>query len=194
MLARFQDLFVRLCADAALRARFRADPAAVLDEADLGERERRALLGIPGDALERYARSLVEKRAREVAKVLPLTRRVAPSVLARYRAFLEQSPAEVADPALDPGAAEALRALSHLCRALRDDEGEAPYAPALLAFEVLRAASRADGQVRTLRCRYRADLLARDVEEGQLPVDPEPAPCLFRFSRAGMKVRCKEEP
>lgn len=189
MLSAFETAFVRLAADAALRARFEASPADALAAFDLTERERRALLGLDRRALARFAGSLLAKRVHELERALPLTLRVAPSVARRYRRWLETHPAPPTDGVLDPGVAEALRALAPLGAALRGDEGEAAYAADVLGFEVLARASAADGQVRRWRAAYRADRLVAELRQGVLPLDPEPAPTLFRFAADGARHR-----
>jgi hypothetical protein len=189
MLTHFQDALVALAADARVRGRFRDDPAATLARFTLSERERATLLSVPLDALERFAASLLSKRWHEVARVVPLTARVSPKLGERYRAWLATDPARAHDTVLPPGVDEALRALASLRADTAKDGAEAPYAPDLLAFEVLGAASRADGAVRFLTSRYRVDLVAGEVRRGLLPVDPDLSPTQLRFDRAGVKWR-----
>ncbi|MCE9578789.1 MAG: hypothetical protein K8W52_37035 [Deltaproteobacteria bacterium] len=174
----FQDAFVAIVADAALRRRFRVEPDAVLDGFALDADARAALRGIPLDELERFARSLVAKRWHEVARIVPLTARVAPSLGERYRAWVAEHPAPVSLALLSPGAAEARRALPALHAALAADDAEARYAADLLAYEVIRATG---GE---LRARYDLDAIAHEVARGLLSVDPEPAPRVYRFGRS----------
>ncbi|HWU89033.1 MAG TPA: Os1348 family NHLP clan protein, partial [Kofleriaceae bacterium] len=134
----FQDAFVALVADAALRRRFVADPEAALDGYALDARERAALRGIPVETLDRFARSLIAKRWHELARVVPLTRRVSPRLRTHHRMWALEHPARTRDTVLPPGVAEALRAEAALRDALAD-EGEAPYAADLWMLEVRRA-------------------------------------------------------
>ena len=110
MLVGFQDAFVALAADLALRRRFAADPDGALAGHDLDARERAALRAIPREALERFARALVAKRWHELARVVPLTLRVAPALAAHHRAWALVNPARAGEAILPPGVAEALRA------------------------------------------------------------------------------------
>jgi hypothetical protein len=189
MLAGFQDAFVALAADARLRRRFAAAPEAVLGEFELDAAERAALGAIPPSHLERFARSLVAKRWGELARVVRLTLRVAPSVGRRYHAWALEHPAPVVDQVLAPGVAEALRALPSLHQALARDEGEAAYAADLLGFEVRRAASRGDGAAREMTSHFPIHQIAADVARGLLPTDPRPAPTALRFEAARVRWR-----
>jgi len=101
VLAAFQDAFVALVTEPT------CDPARF----DLEAHELAALRAIPAAELERYARSLIEKRWGELQRVVALTARVAPSLGDRYRAWARVNPAPVREDVLSPGAAEALRAL-----------------------------------------------------------------------------------
>jgi hypothetical protein len=183
MIAALHDAFVALATDAALRRRFAADPDAALARFALGPAERAALCGIEPTALDRYARSLVAKRWGEVARVVPLALRVAPSLPDRYHTWALGHPAPVAETVLSPGIAEALRALPALHAELAPDEREAPYAADLYAFEVLRAASRGDGIVRTLTTRFELHAIADDLGRGLVPVDPDQVRTIYRFDR-----------
>jgi hypothetical protein len=189
MLRDFQNALVALAADERLRARFGTDGIAALRGFSLGERERAALSGIPFEALDRYARSLVSKRWDEVARVVPLARKIAPSLERRYRAWVAVSPAHALETVLAPGPAEALRALSALRTALANDEGEAPYAGDVLAYEVLAACARGDGQVRVLVSRFALGDIVQDLRRGLLPVDPEPIRHELRFTREEVRWR-----
>jgi hypothetical protein len=185
-----QDALAALATDARVRERFARDPASTLSAlGDLAPRERAALLALPPVAIDRYARSLVAKRWHEVARVMPLTLRIAPNVEARYRAWVAVNPARAIDTVLSPGAAEAFRALVPLRAALLDDDGAATYAADLLAFEVLGACARGDGEVRTLRSRFAVHAIARDLRRGLIPIDPTPVTTDYRFDRAGVKWR-----
>lgn len=189
MLAAFEDALVALSTDASLRRRFAREGAGALREFSLDARERAALASLPLEALERYARSLVSKRWGEVAKVMPMTLRVAPSVERRYRAWLAVSPAPAADTVLGPGHAEAQRALATLHAQLNDDAGEAPYAADLLAYEVLASCTRIDGVVRGMRTRHPLPEIVADLARGLVPVDPEPVQLELRFERDGVRHR-----
>ena len=182
MLAGFQDAFVALAADADLRHRFRTDAKAALADFELTPREHAALVAIPLPALERYARSLVAKRWSEVSRVTPLTLRVAPGLGATYRAWAAITPARAIDTLLSPGVAEALRAHDAI-RAALAHPAEASYAADLWSFEVLRAASRGDGEIRTFASRFAIQAIAAEVERGLLPIDPDLQPTTVRFVR-----------
>ena len=186
MLAGFQDAFVALAADIALRRRFAADPDAVLVGYALDARERASLRAIPADALEHYARSLVAKRWHELARVVPLTLRVAPGLAAHHREWALAHPARANTPIASPGVAEAMRAEAAMRDAL-SGEAEAPYAADLWTLEVRRAAARAGAEVPDLASRFPIVELAASVARGLLPIDPDPAPrpVRFRFPRAG---------
>lgn len=189
MLAAFQEAFVQLAADAVLRRSFEREPDAILARFELGPEEQAALCAIPLRQLESYARSLVAKRWTELARVVALALRVAPSLAQRHRAWALEHPARVVDGVLSPGAAEGLRALEPLHAALLADEREAAYAADLFAFEVLRAASGEDGAPRELRSRFALASIAEDVQRGLLPIDPEREPTLLRFERARVRWR-----
>jgi hypothetical protein len=182
-----EDAIVALAADRALRRRF-AD-AGVSALGDLDARSRRVLAELPIDALERYARSLVSKRWSDVARVVPLTCRIAPSIERRYREWLADHPAPPAAPSVAPAVVEALRALPILRAALARDEGEATYAPDLLSFEVLSACAREDGAPRILRTRFALHEIVADLRRGIVPIDPDDAPHEIRLERGGHRHR-----
>jgi hypothetical protein len=190
MLAAFQEAFVSLAADACLRRRFAAEPEAALQAFELAEPERAALRAIGLERLERFARALVSKRWGELARIVPLTLRVSPSLPRRYRAWALEQPALAVDGVLSPGVAEGLRALPALHASLVSDEREASYAADLLAFELLAAASRGDAEPRGLNSRFALAAIAADVRRGLLPVDPEPRATELRFERERVHWRC----
>lgn len=189
MLAGFQEAFVSLVADARLRRHFAADPEATLLPFALAAAEQAALRAIPFERLERFARGLVSKRWGELARLVPLTLKVSPSLPRRHRAWALEQPALARDTVLSPGAAEGLRALSALHAGLVSDAREACYAADLFAFEVLGAASREDGELRGLKSRFTLVAIAEDVWRGLLPVDPEPAATELCFERAQVRWR-----
>jgi hypothetical protein len=180
-----QQALVRLCLDARMRARFLA--TGELDGIELTAAERSELASIPRAALERFAGSLVAKRWGEVSRVVPLTLRVSPRLGHRYQLWLATSPSPARDSVLDPGCAEALRALPALCDALAGDAGEAAYAPDLLMFEVLARCSRCDRQPRNGRARYAVHEIADALARAVIPMDPEPVPTRFRFEAGGVR-------
>ncbi len=182
MIAGFQDAFVALCTD----VRLRRDREAALARFQLDDRERAALRAIPADALDRYARSLVAKRWGELARVLPLTLRVAPRLRERYTRWALGHPAAALDTVLAPGVVEALRAP---LPALLCDEAEPPYVAELAQFEALRAASRADGHVRAQKAQFAIHAIADDVARGLLPIDPGRSPTELRFERDRVRWR-----
>jgi hypothetical protein len=191
MLRHLQEALARLATDERQRRRWEVDPTGFAAEQSLSEKELAVLRGVPLDAIERYARSLLAKRWGEVARAIPSTLRAAPSVEARYRAWAAHHPALAlaVDAVLPPGPAEGLRALPALAAALARDPGEAPYAADLLRYEILAASSRADGEARTMTSAYRVDRLARDIARGLLPVDPEPEPTELRFEKRRVRWR-----
>ena len=178
----FQTAFVALVSDQAVAARFEDDPEAVLASYGVSGRAAAARQGIDHTALRRYARSLVAKRWRALRETAPLSARVWPGMAAAHQgwAAFHPDPGD-ADPRLSPGSGEGLRALEALRAAQLADDLAPPWAPDLLAFEVFGAATRRDGRTRTFQARYRVDTLATTLRAGDLPLDPEPSPTLYRL-------------
>jgi hypothetical protein len=187
MLDEFQNVFLRMVLDGDFRQQFFTSPEHTLAAFALNAVERQALQAISPRSLEQFATSLMHKRWRAVQQVMPLSLRVCPAIEQRYLQWLAAHPAPASHTALDAGQAEALRVLPHLHAGLVADEAEASYAADLLAFEVLSACSRQDGQARFLRSPFAIHLVSRDVARGLLPIDPEPLPSLYRFDRRGMQ-------
>ena len=185
-----QSAWIALATDGPLRARFVEDPAAALAAWRPGADPLTALDPI---ALERYAQSLIAKRAHELRRAIPMALRLAPDLIGWYRAWLWDHPAPPGDVILAPGVAEGIRALPHLrdrLQALIDVDGPvAPYAPDVLAFELYRRASVEDGEIRTLRCRHRADEIIRAMRRGTPLFDPAAEAVRFRFTRGGVQWR-----
>ena len=177
-----QNAFVALATDASLRRAFAQDRDAALAKFAIDATERAALRALPIEALERYARSLVEKRWGELARVVPLTAKVAPSLRDKYRAWALEHPAVVRDSVLSPGAIEAQRALIAMRSAL-SDEAEAVYAADLYAFETLGAASRCDGMTRGMHSEFAIQDIAAEVARGLVPIDPDRCPTELTFGR-----------
>jgi hypothetical protein len=188
MLDDFQNAFVRLVADARVRRTFYRDPHRVLDQFRLGTAERAALFALPHAALERYAQSLAAKRWGQVARVVPLTLRVSPRLGSHYRAWALEHPATATESHLPPGVEEGLRAHDHL-RQVLSDEREASYAPDLCSFEILRAATRGDGAARTFVSGFDVVEIAREVERGLLPIEPERRDLEVLLERARVRWR-----
>jgi hypothetical protein len=186
VLASFQDAIVRLVTDERLRTRWTEDPAGVMALFRLTVREETALRSIPRASLSRYASSLVAKRAHELIKAAPLTRRVCPSIEQRYARWLVRHPAPAAFTVLPPGVAEAMRALAALVPMLAADDGEACYAADLFTWETLSAASRLDGQDRLHHSIYAVHELIPDLHRGLLPIDPYPTRITYRFGAHGV--------
>jgi len=182
-----QDALVALAADRRLRERFLRDRDEALHDFALEPRERAALSLMPADALCRFAASLVAKRWNEVRRVIPLSLNVCPSLERRYRDWLALHPAPAADCVLSPGLAEALRALPALTAELTRDTGETEYAAHLLAWEVLAGCSRVDGLARKLRSRFAVHAIAESLRARLVPIDPEPAPTIYQFTRTGVR-------
>ncbi len=151
----------------------------------LSSKELEALAGISREHLERYAHSLASKRWDEVARVIPLSVRVAPSLPRRYRAWLLDHPAAISETQwlLSPGAAEALRVVDPLRREVHADSSEARYLADLLVFETFQAASRGDGRTRRFSSRTAIHEVAREIEEGRIPIDVDAAPHDYELSR-----------
>jgi hypothetical protein len=185
----FQEALISVLTDRDLRRRFVADPMAVLAAFDLDDRGRSALARLPVAALSRYAESLLGKRWSQVATVVPLTRRICPSIERRYRGWLATHPARMYAGPLQPGPAEALRALPSLRSVLATDPDEAIYGPELLAYEVFSACARNDGSPRTLVSRFDLRIIVDDLRRGLIPIDPDPTPTWVRFEKGGIRSR-----
>ncbi len=187
MIEDFQNAFVRMIVDSAFRTAFFANPDEVLQGLALTAKERKALLGIPAVSLERYAISLLLKRAEEFSRAVPLTIRISCGLAKRYKRWLNDHPSPRNNSVLTPGLSEALRALPFLAGELARDPSEAPYSADLYVFEVMRRSSFEDRQVRHMKSRYRTDLLVREIRKGWIPMDPDEFPVLFRFDESGAK-------
>lgn len=191
MTAALQEALCALVTDGGLRRRWHLDGSAALDGFALEADEMAALAAIAPEALDRYAGSLLAKRTEEFARAVPLSCRVAPSLPGRYRALLGSHPSPLDDSVLGPGHQEALRLLAPLRRALESDEGEAPWAGDLLVVEVLRGASRSDGEVRTAALRHQLRPVLADLAGGRIPIDVEEAALEVRSDRAGLRWRAR---
>ena len=189
MTPHLQEALCQLVTDGELRRRLRERGPAALAGWRLAGEECAALCAIPPEVLERYARSLLVKRAAELTRAIPLSVRVVPTLGERYARRLASSPACFEDSVLSPGLREALRLLAPLRAELDGDEGEAPWAGDLLALEVLRAASRADGEVRITRLSHELRPVVRDLERGLIPVEVARTPRLARCDREGVRWR-----
>ncbi|MBM3224128.1 MAG: hypothetical protein FJZ47_10030 [Candidatus Tectomicrobia bacterium] len=194
MLATWQNVLIRLVLDRSFRQQFSADPTQTLAPFALTPAGQQALLAIPYQDVERFAVSLMQKRWEQVQQVIPLSRRVCPSLQSRYCTWLGTHPAQVSHTVLDPGTAEAWRALPFLYAAVQADTAEAPYAADLLAFEVLRACARQDGQPRVLRSTFALHLLAQEIARGLLPTEPEHLPSVYRFDQRGIQWKAQTDP
>lgn len=188
MIGAFQDALVALATHRSLRKQFQVEPQAALASFQLSARETSALIAIPFAELDRYAKSLEHKRWREVARVIPRTLKIAPSLAARYRDWLSVNPAPAVDTVLSPGVLEALRAMQPMYAALSSD-GDASYAPELFAYEVYEAASRSDGIVRMLCSRFALHEIVRELSAGTIPIDPDLSPHTYRFERYQVRHR-----
>lgn len=187
--AAFQTAFIALVTQDAARAAFLADATPFID--GLPPPAQAALTGLDPNALTRYAESLKAKRWRSVAAVVPLTRRVCPSLGKRYRRWLGKHPCPGDQIGLSPGESEGMRCLGALRRQLRADDGEAEWAADLLGFEVLRACAHRDGQPRRLRTRFAVHTIVDALNDGALP-DPEPAPFEYRIARHRVRWRAAQ--
>src|SRR5688572_20002306 len=144
-------------------------------------------MGVEEAALARFARSLVSKRRAEFERVVPLTRKVCPDIGQRYGRWLELHPALPLDHVLEPGQAEALRALAALTRELAEDESLVPYAADLFRFEVLRACSQRDGERRELVTSFALSDVVADLERGLLLTEARARRETHRFSFQGVE-------
>ncbi len=188
MLVAFHNALVALATDANLRGRFAVD-ARALEGYGLDPSAERALVALPKDLLERYAQSLLAKRWSEVARVVPLTRRVSPSLSTRYQTYLSTHPAPAHDTALSPGLAEALRVMAELRRALFRDAAEARYAGDLLAYEVQRAHARAGVAPEHFCSAFPLHEIVADLDRALIPIDPERGAYEFVFHKRGVQWR-----
>ena len=190
MLADFLNALTHVIARASVRRRFFEDPASVLAAFALSAEERRALVAIDRAALDRYATSLVEKRWHELARSVPLSLRVSERALRHaYVAWLAEHPSPPADTALDPGVFEGLRALAALRASLETKTHLCAFAGDLLAYELSRAASKQDGQERSLNASFAVHSIVADLERGVIPIDPAPQSTRYRFTEAGVQWR-----
>ncbi len=155
-------------AAAATVAGARANRAELARRFELEGVEARAFADLDETPLERYAGSLVAKRRAEFERVVPLSLRLCPDLGERYARWLESHPAAPGDHVLAPGEAEALRALAPLVEELRGDARLVPYAADVFAFEVLRACSRRDGELREYRSRFALSEIVPELERGVL--------------------------
>jgi hypothetical protein len=186
-----QDVLVAIVTDARVLAAFVRDREAALSVFELDADERATLAALEPSAVERAARALLSKRESSFVAALPLTRRVVPSIGRRYRAWLATHAPVHGDHVLSPGQAEALRALDVLTRSLAADEAEAPYAADLLRYEVFCSCSLTDGVERRAVLGHAAEDIARALERGLVPVDPEPAVTVYVFGRGGARVEAR---
>lgn len=170
------DALVLLASNSSERARFLASPGDWLRSAGLAAAEQEALRALPGQALVRYAESLLDKRIDELARAIPCTVRAFPQILQLYRAWLARHPAPTADDALTPGLREALRAGPALAEQI-----EPEWLAELFLYEVLSGCSRRDGRPRKLAARWPQHRLLDELSRGEIPLDPDEEPRLYTF-------------
>lgn len=139
----------------------------------------------------RYAAALLHKRWDEMAGLVPLTRAVDGRIGARFQSWLRTHPTPACDTILDPGLAEALRALGPLRTAVAADHSLPAWTADLLGFEIMSAAARADGRPRHGRSAYAIHRIADDVRAGLPPVSVDPAAHEYRFTRTGVTFRVR---
>ena len=187
--ASLEDALVRVATDAVLRRGVIAGDPEARGSLGLEASALSALLGIPEQALERFASALLSKRWQEFLAVVPLTLRACPSLGVRYRCWLGAHPARLSNGLLAPGEAEALRALPALSAELHADEAEAPWVADVLAWEAFFAASRRDREPRFLRSRWALHAVIDDLRQGLLPLDPSSCREWIRFDRDGARWR-----
>jgi hypothetical protein len=142
----------------------------------LSVQERQALGGLDGEALERYAQSLLDKRTSELLSAIPATARVYPQLGGLYRRWLARHPSPAREDVLSPGLAEALRALPVLAGQI-----EPEWLAEMFVYEVLWRCSRRDGRPRWLRARWPQHRLLQEVSQGEIPLDPDEEPRRYRF-------------
>lgn len=187
VLASFQEALVALATDCGMRTRFGVDPVAALASFDLDAVELARLAAVPHGRLEAYAQGLLDKRWRQVLRVVPRTARVARDLAGRYRRFVMDNPPSVEDSVLPPGPAEAVRALPVLRKLLLEDAGSPSYCADLLTFEVLGSCSAFDGLTRRMAAHYALHDLAPSIDRGVLPVDPDPVDIDYVFGKDGVR-------
>jgi hypothetical protein len=177
-----QEVLVAVATRRDVRRRFAHDRAALLADFALTDRERAALLALPLDAIDRYAAGLERKRWSEVARIVPRTLRIVPSLPAIYCRWIGAHPVPAEVSVLSPGASEACRWLAALRDVLGGD-GHADYAADLATYEILAAASREDGRERAFASAFGVHQLVRELDADRVPIDPDPAPHAYRFDR-----------
>ncbi|WP_435011201.1 hypothetical protein P12x_002502 [Tundrisphaera lichenicola] len=162
-LAESQRLLARLAVDAPLRARFRADPAAVADEFGLGPQEARTIAELPIAQIDGFAASLIAKRRGEVELLLPLTlRAVGP---ARFAALFRSHAATFVPSGIKKHRDDALAFAGLLAR-----EVDKPWMADLLRFEASTLRAHDPSRRWTLiRLHHHPIDLARAATEGGEP-------------------------
>ncbi len=100
-LSHLQAAMAQLCTSPAARAFFLSNPEAFAEQASLTAEDLAALRATAETSLESFARSLLHKRAQEVARAIPLTREALDGTFAGiFEAYAATSPV-ARDPALD---------------------------------------------------------------------------------------------
>ena len=154
-LAETQALLARLYTDAPLRARFLADPAAVGASCGVTAREAADLAVCAGPQIERFARSLIHKRRREVEKLLPGSlRALGPG---RFSALFDRHAAAYVPSGVARHRSEALA----FAASIRPGDPEGAFARDMLRYEAARLVA-SDPARRWVSCRCRhpvADLI-----------------------------------
>ncbi len=174
-LADCQKLLARLYTDAALRARFFADPRTLGAEFGLSPEEVERLARLPEVPVRRFADSLRHKRRNDVGKLLPLTRRVLGD--ARFAAQLDRL-----GSGAGPDAARGLRAGAiafalALEPAVRTGEIGSPWMADVLRYEAARLLAADPTRRWTVRFfRHRiTDLVRAVLAESGAPPPTRPA-------------------
>jgi hypothetical protein len=130
-LAKVQAVLARLFTDAAFRAAFFDDPAAVGRSCGLGPAEARTLADLSRSEIDGFAATLTRKRIGDVSKMLPLTARVLGSAFGDH---VRPALAGAARPGRHCDDARAVA--DRLRRLARDGALTPPWAADLARYEV----------------------------------------------------------
>ncbi len=182
----FQSAFAAIVCNRDTRQLFHDNPSEALRAFELSPKEERVLGTIPNTQWDRYAHSLVQKKWRELATVIPCSHRLSPGLAQLCKRWIECNPSGNEDSVLAPGQRQALRALPHIHTAL-SRECESQYAPDLFAFEVLSSCSEVDNIPRFLRTHCEIHTIALQIRDNELSVDTPNAPTQYRFCAKGFQ-------
>ncbi len=180
-LAESQRLLARLATDAALRARFAADPATVAAESGMDPAGSATLAALPIGPLDDFAGSLINKRRGEVGSLLPMTVRALG--LGRFAALFRRHALGTVPAGIKKHRDDAVAFAASLAAGSVDP----PWIVDLARLE--SAALLSHGAARrwtALRLRHRPADLARAAASGGPAPGPSPAlVCWFRLTPRG---------